>query len=64
GIFCKDGSGWRTVHRTVLFSASREADIELRLCLNLAVFFVRMAPAGEQSTGLFSFQPRAKPILN
>ncbi|WP_368194903.1 hypothetical protein, partial [Bifidobacterium pseudocatenulatum] len=60
----KDGSGWRTVHRTVLFPASREADIELRLCLNSAAIFIRMAPAGEQSTGLFSFQPRVKPILN
>jgi len=62
--FYKDGSGGLTAHWTVSFSASREADIELRLRLNSAAIFIRIAPAGEQSTGLFSFQPRAKPILN
>lgn len=34
------------------------------LRLNSAAIFIRMAPAGEQSAGLFSFQPRVKPILN
>lgn len=32
----KEGYGGRTVRWTVLFSASREADFELRLCLNSA----------------------------
>ena len=60
----KEGYGGLTAHWAVSFSASREADIGLRLCLNSAAIFIRMAPAGEQSTGLFSFQPRVKPILN
>ena len=54
----------RTRRQPKTEGADGEADIELRLCLNSAAIFIRMAPAGEQSTGLFSFQPRVKPILN
>ena len=39
--------------QTAFHDFTREADIELRLCLNSAAILIRMAPAEEQPTGLF-----------